>query len=49
MCFRRALGSSQTSVGAWRGGAFLDAGKPPVYFGFGSICAPEGLSKTMIE
>jgi vancomycin aglycone glucosyltransferase len=28
---------------------FLDAGKPPVYFGFGSICAPEGLSKTMIE
>jgi len=29
--------------------AFLDAGKPPVYFGFGSICAPEGLNKTMIE
>jgi len=29
--------------------AFLDAGEPPVYFGFGSIRAPEGLSRAMIE
>ncbi|MFB9907716.1 glycosyltransferase [Allokutzneria oryzae] len=29
--------------------AFLDAGEPPVYFGFGSIGAPQALSKNMIE
>jgi len=29
--------------------AFLDAGEPPVYFGFGSIRAPEGLGQAMIE
>jgi vancomycin aglycone glucosyltransferase len=29
--------------------AFLDAGEPPVYFGFGSIRAPRGLSTTMIQ
>jgi vancomycin aglycone glucosyltransferase len=29
--------------------AFLDAGEPPVYFGFGSMRAPEGLSRAMIE
>ena len=29
--------------------AFLDAGEPPVYFGFGSIRAPENLSGAMIE
>jgi vancomycin aglycone glucosyltransferase len=28
---------------------FLDAGDPPVYFGFGSIRAPQDLSRTMIE
>lgn len=28
---------------------FLDAGEPPVYFGFGSIRAPEDLSRVMIE
>jgi vancomycin aglycone glucosyltransferase len=28
--------------------AFLDAGEPPVYFGFGSIRAPEDLARTMI-
>jgi vancomycin aglycone glucosyltransferase len=28
---------------------FLDAGDPPVYFGFGSISAPEGLSRVMIQ
>ena len=28
---------------------FLDAGEPPVYFGFGSISAPQGLSRVMIE
>jgi vancomycin aglycone glucosyltransferase len=28
---------------------FLDAGEPPVYFGFGSIRAPEDLGRTMIE
>ncbi|MBW4518768.1 MAG: glycosyltransferase [Scytolyngbya sp. HA4215-MV1] len=28
--------------------AFLDAGEPPVYFGFGSIRAPENLSQVMI-
>jgi vancomycin aglycone glucosyltransferase len=28
---------------------FLDAGEPPVYFGFGSIRAPKDLSRTMIE
>jgi vancomycin aglycone glucosyltransferase len=29
--------------------AFLDAGDPPVYFGFGSIRAPEDLAKNMIQ
>jgi vancomycin aglycone glucosyltransferase len=29
--------------------AFLDAGDPPVYFGFGSIRAPEDLSRVMIQ
>ena len=29
--------------------AFLDAGEPPVYFGFGSIRAPEDLSRVMIN
>ena len=29
--------------------AFLDAGEPPVYFGFGSIRATQDLSKVMIE
>jgi vancomycin aglycone glucosyltransferase len=29
--------------------AFLDAGEPPVYFGFGSCRAPEALSRAMIE
>jgi vancomycin aglycone glucosyltransferase len=29
--------------------AFLDAGDPPIYFGFGSIRAPEDLSRTMIQ
>jgi vancomycin aglycone glucosyltransferase len=29
--------------------AFLEAGEPPVYFGFGSIRAPQGLSEVMIE
>jgi vancomycin aglycone glucosyltransferase len=29
--------------------AFLDAGEPPVYFGFGSIRAPDNLSRAMIE
>lgn len=28
---------------------FLEAGEPPVYFGFGSIRAPQGLSQVMIE
>jgi vancomycin aglycone glucosyltransferase len=28
---------------------FLDGGDPPVYFGFGSIRAPEGLAQAMIE
>ena len=28
---------------------FLEAGEPPVYFGFGSIRAPEGIDRTMIE
>jgi vancomycin aglycone glucosyltransferase len=28
---------------------FLEAGEPPVYFGFGSIRAPQGLSRAMIE
>lgn len=28
---------------------FLEAGEPPIYFGFGSIRAPEDLGKTMIE
>ncbi len=28
--------------------AFLDAGEPPVYFGFGSIRAPDDLSRVMI-
>lgn len=27
---------------------FLDAGDPPIYFGFGSIRAPEGLARAMI-
>lgn len=29
--------------------AFLDSGSPPIYFGFGSIRAPENLSQLMIE
>ncbi|GAA3416988.1 glycosyltransferase [Streptosporangium vulgare] len=29
--------------------AFLDAGEPPVYFGFGSIRAPHDLGRTMVE
>lgn len=29
--------------------AFLDAGEPPVYFGFGSSRAPEALGRVMIE
>src|SRR5574342_5638 len=29
--------------------AYLDAGEPPVYFGFGSIRAPEDLSQVMIQ
>jgi vancomycin aglycone glucosyltransferase len=29
--------------------AFLEAGQPPVYFGFGSIRAPADLSRVMIE
>jgi len=29
--------------------SFLDAGEPPVYFGFGSIGAPANLSRVMIE
>ena len=29
--------------------AFLDAGDPPIYFGFGSIGTPESLSRVMIE
>jgi vancomycin aglycone glucosyltransferase len=29
--------------------AFLDAGEPPIYFGFGSIRAPQGLSEAMIQ
>ncbi|MFD8500105.1 glycosyltransferase [Amycolatopsis sp. NPDC059657] len=29
--------------------AFLEAGEPPVYFGFGSIRAPQDLSRAMIE
>jgi vancomycin aglycone glucosyltransferase len=29
--------------------AFLDAGEPPVYFGFGSMRAPEHLGRVMIE
>jgi vancomycin aglycone glucosyltransferase len=29
--------------------AFLGAGEPPIYFGFGSISAPQGLSEAMIQ
>ena len=29
--------------------AFLDAGEPPVYFGFGSVRAPKDLSRMMID
>jgi vancomycin aglycone glucosyltransferase len=29
--------------------AFLEAGEPPVYFGFGSIRAPQDLSQNMIQ
>ncbi len=29
--------------------AFLDAGEPPVYFGFGSIRVPEDLSRVIVE
>ena len=28
---------------------FLDVGEPPVYFGFGSLRAPQGLSEVMVE
>jgi len=29
--------------------AFLNAGEPPIYFGFGSISAPQGLSAAMVQ
>ena len=29
--------------------AFLEAGEPPIYFGFGSISAPQGLNEVMIQ
>ena len=29
--------------------AFLDAGAPPVYVGFGSMRAPEGIARVAIE
>src|SRR6186713_3365064 len=29
--------------------AFLNAGEPPIYFGFGSISAPADLSQVMIQ
>jgi vancomycin aglycone glucosyltransferase len=29
--------------------AFLEAGDPPIYFGFGSISAPQGFSQAIIE
>jgi len=29
--------------------AFLETGEPPVYFGFGSVRAPQGLSQVMIQ
>jgi vancomycin aglycone glucosyltransferase len=29
--------------------AFLEAGEPPIYFGFGSIRAPQGLNEVMIQ
>ncbi|GAA2881506.1 glycosyltransferase [Streptosporangium fragile] len=29
--------------------AFLEAGEPPVYFGFGSMRAPRGLAQVMVE
>ena len=29
--------------------AFLEAGEPPIYFGFGSIRAPQDLSQAMIQ
>jgi vancomycin aglycone glucosyltransferase len=29
--------------------AFLNGGEPPIYFGFGSISAPQGLSEAMIQ
>jgi vancomycin aglycone glucosyltransferase len=29
--------------------AFLQAGDPPIYFGFGSIRAPQGLSQVMVQ
>jgi vancomycin aglycone glucosyltransferase len=28
---------------------FLEGGEPPIYFGFGSIRAPEGLSQVMVQ
>jgi vancomycin aglycone glucosyltransferase len=55
----RFAGSSVFQAGAWilpderplppELETFLEAGKPPIYFGFGSIRAPQDLSKTMIE
>lgn len=29
--------------------SFLEAGEPPVYFGFGSMRAPDGLARVMVE
>ncbi|WP_062346189.1 glycosyltransferase [Herbidospora yilanensis] len=52
-------GSGVVQTGAWmlpdhrplspELSAFLDAGDPPVYFGFGSIRAPRGLAEAMLE
>jgi vancomycin aglycone glucosyltransferase len=54
-----SMGESVFQTGAWflkydrplspELEAFLDAGDPPVYFGFGSIRAPEDLSRVMIQ
>jgi vancomycin aglycone glucosyltransferase len=29
--------------------AFLDAGEPPIYFGFGSMWAPQGISQVIVQ
>ena len=46
----RGVGPSSPNayLRTWQLHRFLDAGEPPIYFGFGSVRAPEGIARRMI-